>query len=376
MAKTRILVVENEAIVAEDIKFKLEPYGYEVSAIACSGEEGVRQAAASRPDLILMDIRMPGHLDGIEAAAEIKKVSDVPVIFLTAFSDKQTVDRAKVLGPFGFITKPFDERELRTAIEIAIYKHGFDKTLRRQAEEIERFTHAVSHDLRSPLVTLKTFLGLLEKDLTGTDQERIKTDWHFLHSAVDKMSSLLNELLELSRIGRKMNIFTNTPLQQIVQEAITAAADQIAARGVAVSITNEPIMLYGDRVRLVAVFKHLVDNAVKFMGEQPEPRVEIGVEKNTEGRKSEHPTSNIQRRTKKVPQSTVNSPQSTIPSSMSVTTERAFRRNSMAGSSACLTNWTQRCQAKEWALPWSSASWKRTEARSGRNRKAKEKEPR
>ena len=145
-------------------------------------------------------------------------------------------------------------------------------------EELTRFTYTVSHDLKSPLVTIKTFLGYLEKDAAGCDAERVGKDIAYIRTAADRMSCLLDELLDLSRVGRKMNPSVEVPLHVLVQEALYLVAGQIAQRNVTIRTTDAPILLYGDRPRLVEVFQNLLDNAVKFMGDQPEPLVEIGAD--------------------------------------------------------------------------------------------------
>ncbi|MHC1744839.1 MAG: response regulator [Syntrophobacteraceae bacterium] len=120
MSKVTVLVVEDEAIVAADLSGKLRELGYEVSGIAAEGEEAVALARQSRPDVVLMDISLRGAMDGIEAAEAIRSLHDVPVIYLTAHGDPATLDRAKVTGPFRYIQKPFDERELATQMELAL----------------------------------------------------------------------------------------------------------------------------------------------------------------------------------------------------------------------------------------------------------------
>ncbi len=159
-----------------------------------------------------------------------------------------------------------------------------DITIHRQAEqavqaknaELERFTYTVSHDLRSPLVTIKTFLGHLVQDMARANEEQVAQDLGFIHNAADKMNGMLEELLGLSRIGRVVLPSVEAPLQKIVQEALALVAGRISQRGVKVMVAQEPIMLYGDRMRLVEVFQNLIDNAVKFMGEQSDPLIEIG----------------------------------------------------------------------------------------------------
>jgi PAS domain S-box-containing protein len=153
-----------------------------------------------------------------------------------------------------------------------------EEELWKKNEELIRFTYAVSHDLKSPLVTIKTFTGFLEQDMQQNDEKRIKKDLGFIHTATDKMSQLLDELLDLSRIGRKLNPFEHVPLQNLVQEALSLVGGRIADGNVRVKVSDEPITLYGDRPRMVEIFQNLVDNAVKFMGGQQSPQVEIGAE--------------------------------------------------------------------------------------------------
>lgn len=152
------------------------------------------------------------------------------------------------------------------------------KELQEKNEELTRFTYAVSHDLRSPLVTIQTFQGHLERDIRSQDAAQVEKDLGYIRNAADKMGRLLEELLRFSRVGRMMNPSEEAPLQAIVKEALDLVAGQITVRGVRVDLTKEPVLLYGDRIRLVEVFQNLVGNAVKFMGDEPVPRVEIGVE--------------------------------------------------------------------------------------------------
>ena len=153
-----------------------------------------------------------------------------------------------------------------------------EQALQERNDELARFAYTVSHDLKSPLVTIRAFLGYLEQDTASQDTEAIKKDRQYIHTAVDKMTRLLEELLDLARIGHKMNPPEEVPLQVVVKDALDMVAGGIIQRGVEVVVTKEPIILCGDRTRLVEVFQNLVDNATKFMGDQQTPRVEIGVE--------------------------------------------------------------------------------------------------
>jgi PAS domain S-box-containing protein len=157
-------------------------------------------------------------------------------------------------------------------------KEKFTQELGEKNTELERFTYTVSHDLKSPLVTIKTFLGYLEQDITATDGKRIEKDMLYMNGATDKMGLLLEELLEMSRIGRIINPSEKVTLGELIREAQSIVAGSIAERGVKVQVKGEKVTLFGDRSRLVEIWQNLVENAVKFMGGQASPRIDIGVE--------------------------------------------------------------------------------------------------
>ncbi len=142
--------------------------------------------------------------------------------------------------------------------------------------EMERFAYTVSHDLKSPLVTIRGFVGFLERDAAAGDAARMKRDIERIVAASDRMRRLLDDLLELSRIGRVVNPPTEISFTELAREAAEAVAGQIDERGVEVAIAPEMPIVAGDRVRLLEVVQNLIDNGVKFMGEQASPRIEIG----------------------------------------------------------------------------------------------------
>lgn len=142
--------------------------------------------------------------------------------------------------------------------------------------ELERFTYTVSHDLSSPLITIKTFVGFVQDDLREGAVENLHADLDRINRAAEKMSELLDQLLELSRIGRVVNPPTEVRLTDLVEEAVELLAAPIAERGVDIQIGTDLPTVYGDRARLLEVIQNLVENAVKFMGDQPSPMIEIG----------------------------------------------------------------------------------------------------
>jgi len=142
--------------------------------------------------------------------------------------------------------------------------------------ELERFTYTVSHDLKAPLITIRGFLGYIKEDATSGNIERLNGDIQRITSATNKMYDLLNELLILSRIGRLKNPPINVPFGELVQEALGMVEGRVRPRRIEVRVAEGLPVVHGDRPRLVEVLQNLIDNASKFMGEQPKPLIEIG----------------------------------------------------------------------------------------------------
>jgi PAS domain S-box-containing protein len=175
---------------------------------------------------------------------------------------------------------------------VSMYGIQMDITRRKRAEderealitqleaknaELERFSYTVSHDLKSPLITIRGFLGYVEAAARTGEIENLQQDIKRIESAADKMQRLLDELLELSRIGRVMRQAEAVPFAEIAREALALLQGALADKDVEVIVADDLPVVYGDRVRLLEVLQNLIENAVKFMGNQPRPRIEIGV---------------------------------------------------------------------------------------------------
>ena len=173
--------------------------------------------------------------------------------------------------------KSIDERTAEVA-----ERQRLIEELEAKNTELERFTYTASHDLKSPLVTIKGFLGLLERDASAGDAARMKHDIERIRLAADNMHELLEDLLELSRVGRQVHPPETVSLGEVAREAIDAVAGQIDERGVEVVISPDLPEVRGDRVRLMQLMQNLIGNAVKFLDREPAPRVEVGVRREGE----------------------------------------------------------------------------------------------
>jgi PAS domain S-box-containing protein len=179
--------------------------------------------------------------------------------------------RNQLVGIYGAVQDITERKKVEAEREALI------RELEAKNAELERFAYTVSHDLKSPLITIRGFLSFVEQDAVAGNLERVRADLGRIRDAVDKMQRLLSELLELSRIGRVVNPPQTIAFASLVQEALALVAGRLRQRGVEVAVADALPTVWGDRARLVEVLQNLVDNAAKFMGEQKRPRVEIGM---------------------------------------------------------------------------------------------------
>jgi PAS domain S-box-containing protein/putative nucleotidyltransferase with HDIG domain len=173
MSKPKILVVEDEGLVAKSIQSMLNNMGYEAPDAALSGEKAIKKADEIRPDLILMDIKLKGEMDGIEAAEIINERFGIPVVYLTAYADEDTLQRAKITEPFGYLLKPFEEQDLQSTIEMALYKSKMEQRLK----EREHWFSTVLQSIGDAVIATDkngevTFMNIIAESLTGDKKEK------------------------------------------------------------------------------------------------------------------------------------------------------------------------------------------------------------
>ncbi len=191
MAQAKILVVEDEPIVVMELTDQLKSMGYEVVAAADTGSDAVRQAYTCIPDVVLMDIKLKGEMDGIEAGLRIRKELQIPIVYLTAHTDEATLQRAKESEPFGYLMKPFDEKELHTTLEMALLRARLEKRLK----EKEQWLSTILKSIGDGVIVLDsrgkvTFLNPVAEELTGwKEQDALGQDWNNVFQSEDSLSS-------------------------------------------------------------------------------------------------------------------------------------------------------------------------------------------
>lgn len=271
----KILVVEDERIIAMDIRNSLMRMGYEVLGIVSSGEKALEKVQQVKPDLVLMDIVLKGDMDGIEAGEKILHEFNVPVVYLTSHTDPSTLERAKKTNPFGYVVKPFEERDLHTTLEIALSRAQVEaemtKNLLRERELLElrsRFVTMVSHEFRTPLATILFSTGLLEKYSYKWTEDKKQVHFERIKSGVQRMTQILEDILVIGKVDS--DELKVQPEWIDIKHLCTQTIDQIkAAPKTKVEIELKTDALHNNQVYLdPELMKHiaynLLSNAVKY----------------------------------------------------------------------------------------------------------------
>ena len=309
MTAASILVVEDSRLVSRALQESLKKLGYAVSAAASTGEDAIKAAGEKKPDLVLMDIVLEGRMDGVEAAGEIKSRFNIPVVYLTNYGDEKIFERAKITEPFGYMLKPFKERELYATIEMALYKDRMEKALQRAHGELERRVEErtrelslsferlreahnqlreldtlkdniianVSHELRTPITIA---FSALELAMTERDEGERKKLLEMAMHAFTRQNLIVEDLVEAAQLEgiRKRLRFEKVNVAQTIASVTGELQSQIASDRrkikITVSVDDSLPMVRADSKQIGHVMRNLLNNAVKFNREDGEITIE------------------------------------------------------------------------------------------------------
>ena len=288
IARDAVMEYMNDVVIVLDMQGRVVDvnraalFGLEMTANQVIGMH-ITQLLKERPDLIEFfegDESVRGNVTYTSPSGKEFVLSS----YISPLRDQQN----KVIGRLLVARDITDERkmqvELRRAydeLEIRVQRRTAEleqanKELEQKNAELERFTYSVSHDLKSPLITISGYLGYLKEDIVAGNVERLEKDTQRIANAVDKMDRLLTDVLELSRIGRVVNPSETLRIEEIIAEAVEAIRGRLDARGVSVQIQTNLPLVHGDKARLTEVLQNLIDNSAKFMGDQSNPEIIIG----------------------------------------------------------------------------------------------------
>lgn len=329
MSAATVLIVEDEPITALDEREIVEALGFEVVGVVKSGADAMAVAERTRPDVVLMDILLEGEFDGIEAARRLNEETSVPVVFVTAYGERQLVERALATAPYGYLLKPFSRESLATAIEVALQRQARENELqlaledqRRNVDRLERevghldhewrqmvellwnnvvtneelqqaledktlFVSKVAHELRTSLNAISGFAQIMKHRVYGKLGDRRYREYaELLSDSTDDMLRLINNVLELSQVtmdGLGLEE-SDVDIEAAIEHAVTLMNGRATLRGITLAVDcSQPLpFLRGDQRRIGQILSNLLDNAISFTPKGG--RVEVAARHEADGR--------------------------------------------------------------------------------------------
>jgi signal transduction histidine kinase len=273
MSKTKILVVEDETILAKDIQICLRKLGYTVSGIASSGEEAIQKVSEDCPDLILMDIKIKGDIDGIETAKHIKESFSIPVVYLTAHADDPTLARAKITEPYGYILKPFEDRDLHIGIEIAFYKYQMEGKLIQleKLKSLGTITAGIAHEFNNLLAIISGNVQLLEASYK--DHEELMDAFRTIKRAINDGTEISNKMLKFTKTDKDTSGFVRFYIKDLINQAIDFTMprwkNMAQSKGINYHMDTEGMKrvpyIWCNLTGLREVFVNIINNALDAM---------------------------------------------------------------------------------------------------------------
>ena len=289
-ALLRVLIVEDLDADAQLILRELRYHGYDIDHERIETRPAMEQALARQAwDIILSDYSLP-HFNAMQALATLKESGlDIPFLVISGTIDEDTAVTALKAGAHDFLVKgrlarlvPAIEREMKDAETRRSHRQAEAERINLIASleivnaELERFLYTAFHDLRSPLVTIQGFLGMLNNDLQADRRDKIQSYIERISGAASKMDTLLSGLLKLAKVGHVMHPSEDVDLLPLTQEILKGMEEKLHSRNITVIISPDLPTIHGDRIHLGEVLENLIENAAKYTADQPNPVIEIG----------------------------------------------------------------------------------------------------
>lgn len=272
-SKKKVLIVEDESVVALDIRRRLESLGYHVVGCATSGNRALEIIKSEPPDVILMDIKLKGDIDGLDTARLVRNQWDIPVVYVTAYADMETIQRAKITNSFGYVLKPFQDREISVAVEMAIFKHQMQQELneaRIRAEAADRmksdFLANISHELRTPL---NSIIGMADLSIDMCENNLQQDYLVILRKSAGLLLDIINNILSFIKYNSDEIAVENVryDFSGLLRKVADSVYAKAVEKGLDFTIWEENTLnssLVGDAQKLWQILFVLLDNAVKF----------------------------------------------------------------------------------------------------------------
>jgi signal transduction histidine kinase len=275
----QVVIVEDERLVAQDIAQTLRDEGYIVCAIASDGETAIKKILEFSPNLVLLDIRIKGEIDGIDVAKFVQSYCDIPIVYLSAFSDTETLKRAQLTNPMGYVVKPFRSEQLMTTIMIALTTHNSKQDKNQESQIKSKFLSIIKDELRNPLHAILGFSECLKEEMLGSVNVEQVEALQVINSSGNHLLKLINNIIDLSMLEAGqfnlqlglMSIFSTC---QVIVERIQKDAVKKQTNLEVVIQDNLPLLLLDER-RIFKVLSDLLENAIKFTPEKGHVTLEV-----------------------------------------------------------------------------------------------------
>ena len=282
----QVVIVEDERLVAQDITQILRDEGYIVCAIASDGETAIKKILEFSPNLVLLDIRIKGEIDGIDVAKFVQSYCDIPIVYLSAFSDTETLKRAQLTNPMGYVVKPFRSEQLMTTVRIALTTHNSKQDKNQESQIKSKFLSIIRDELRNPLHAILGFSECLKEEMLGSVNVEQVEALQVINSSGSHLLRLINNIIDLSMLeagqfNLQFGLMSISSTCQVIVELIQKDAVKKQINLEVKIQDNLPFMLLDER-RIFKVLSDLLENAIKFTPEKGHVTLEVTHEHETE----------------------------------------------------------------------------------------------